>query len=140
MKSEMKSNIAAADVGLEGVTLAATRTSNFIGCEDASAITVLYAATRDAYTALHFEVDWYKTSQANAAPTAYESLGTAPAVSSGELVSALYPDKYTRTTSSSENKSFTIPCKARFMKLRVSATSGGASDLITVDLVRIKTA
>ena len=134
----MKVNVAAADVDLDGVTLAAPRTSNFIGCADASAVTVLYSATRDAYTDLQFEVLWYKTDQGT--PDAYESLGVVPAVSSGELVSNLYPDKYLRTTSASEDYAFTIPCKARFMKLRVDATAGGASDLITVDLVLIRTA
>ena len=136
---ETKVAIAPADVGLNGVALDAEKTSSEINTLSASEIAIHFkTATRVAFTALHFEIDWLAPSDKNAD----ESLGiSGSTVSGSDLVHTLVPDKYTYTTSATvSGKCFSIPCKGSRMKLRASATAGDAADLIYVELELIQPA
>ena len=116
---------------IDAVTLAAERTSSFIDCADASNLLLKVAATRSAYTALHFDVDWYSTDQGS--PTAFIDQGVSSVASSGGYcVATLEPSRYTKTTSASANFGFSVACKDRFCKIRLNSTAGGAGDTVTV--------
>lgn len=136
----MKVNISAADVGIDGDALNATASSEFIDCADASSITLLYStSTRVAFTALHFEVDWYLTDQGT--PTAFGSMGESVSQDGTNTVIAILPDKYTHTVAATvAGQALSIPCKARFCKIKTSSTAGDATDTITVAAVLVKTA
>jgi hypothetical protein len=123
--------------GINALTLASQRTSNFIDCADASHLVIHYAATRSAYTALLFDIDWYDTDKGS--PTAFGALGVSSVASSGGYcLATLEPERYSRTVSASENKNFVVPTRARFCKVKVTGTGGGASDLITLSCELIK--
>lgn len=139
-RSEMKVRINAAAVGIDAAAMNVAQTSNFIETQDASEITLKFStATRVAFTAIHFTVSWYGTSEGS--PTAYNSLGGSASQDGTNTVTNLEPDKYTRTTSATvTGECFSIPVKDRFCKIIATSTAGDATDLITVELTIIKTA
>ena len=139
-RSEMKVRVNSSAVGIDGEAMNAAATSNFIETQDASELTIKFkTATRVAFTAIHFTVSWYGTSEGS--PTAYNSLGGSAAQDGTNTVTTLEPDKYTRTTSATvTGECFSIPVKDRFCKIVASSTAGDATDLIYVELTIIKTA
>ena len=123
--------------GINNLTLASQRTSNFLDCADASQLVIHYVATRAAYTALIFDFVWYDTDKGS--PTAFGALGVSSVASSGGYcLNTMEPERYIRTVSASENKNFVVPTRARFCKVLVSATAGGATDYVTITAELVK--
>jgi hypothetical protein len=138
MRSEMKVNLAGPlfdEVALDGVP----HTSGFIDTADASELALAYSHTNDSATSISFEVDWYRTGEGS--PQAFESLGGTPASNGTDMVMTLEPDRYARAVSGDQHEAFTIPCKMRYCKIRISAApSATASDLLSAWVTLIKTA
>lgn len=132
-----------AAVGINGATLAAERTSNLINCADCTHLVIDFDATRSAYTDLQFEVDWwgYPMTAPAGTPqvaTASKMLGGSIAGDGTNTLETLLPYKAKITTSSSLKACFVVPVLQQACKIRVNASSGGASDTIKVGVVRMK--
>jgi hypothetical protein len=112
-------------LGLNGVTLAATRTSNSFDMRYRSALTVTVKATRAAYTALVLTFQHSPDGGTTWADVQSESI----AAGAGTLTDY----SQTKTTSSSVNYSTSlIDLSYKDMRVKIAGTAGGASDTVQV--------
>ena len=132
---ERKDTISAVDVGLNAVTLAATRTGNYLDVGTAKEVTLLFDLTYAAVTQLVFEVDGRggKDDANN-----YEMLGASEAQTATDTDATLKPVRYVRAVSAADlHEMLTIPVYANYMRIRVLNTGGGASDILSVRVIKI---
>lgn len=114
-------------LGIDGATLAAERTSNVIDLNGADRLTLYFDFTRAAYTAISISVDFSPFNSADYVQYKEQSVS----VASGTGTLSDY--SFAKTTSTSQKIKISLDkLDAKSAKVRVSATSGGASDLISV--------
>lgn len=112
------------ELGLNGVTLAEERTSNSIGADGFTQLTVQVVATRGSYTALLFAIDISLDNGTTFTPIMTQ------AVSSGAIT--LSNGAYTFTTSTTDSMVVNGPINYPFIRLRIDGTAGDSTDSVLV--------
>ena len=119
-----------AALGLDAVTLAAERTSSVIDLTGASRLALYFDFTRSAYTAIAISVDFCPDEAADYAQYFEQSVS----IASGTATMSDF--SFARTISASKKLCLRLKdLDAVSAKIRVSATAGGASDLVTVKAI-----
>ena len=118
--------ISAAELGLSAVTLAAERTSNTINCEGMSQLSLQIEYTYSAATRVDVNIE----TSLDPAGSLTWALEHTEAIAAGAVT--LSPEDYQKAVSASVNLTIHKPINARHVRVKISSTGGGASDLATV--------
>ena len=113
----------ATEVGLNAAQLDAERTSSTFSGEGYNQLTVAVDAIRVAYTAVSVEVDF-----------SYDDVTffTLQSTTIAAGVATLDDTIFRKTTSVSDSWAFNTPINYPLIRLRISSTAGGATDLADV--------